>query len=127
MRAFLPVIFVGLGGMVGSMARFGLGGLVQGNRSGFPYGTLVVNVLGCLIMGLLARWIEVGIARPELRYLLGLGFLGGFTTFSTFSFEALRLFLDHNPTGSLLYIILSVGGCLAAVTVSYLIARAIWA
>jgi CrcB protein len=127
MKASIPVLLVAIGGMVGALARYGLSGFVQGNRVGFPIGTLVVNLLGCFIMGLLARWLEVGIARPELRYLLGLGFLGAFTTFSTFSFEAIRLFMDHNATTGMLYIVSSLFGCLATVTAGYVIARAVWA
>ncbi len=126
MKPFLPVILVAVGGAVGSLARYGLSGLVQGNRSGFPLGTLIVNVLGCLVMGFLARWLEVRFISPELRYLLGLGFLGGFTTFSTFSYEALNLFLSHNTLNGILYVAGSLIGSLAAVAIGYFIARAIW-
>lgn len=125
MKPYLPVVLVALGGAVGALARYGLGGWIQGNRT-FPLGTLVVNLLGCLVMGLLARWVETGVAKSEMRYLVGLGFLGAFTTFSTFSFEALRLYLNHSGATSLLYVLLSVLGCLAAVTVGYLVARTVW-
>ena len=126
MKSYIPIIFVALGGAVGSLARYGLSGLVQANRSGFPLGTLVVNVLGCLAMGFLARWLEVRILSPEFRFLIGLGFLGGFTTFSTFSYEALRLLMDHDTVNAIVYIAGSLFGCLAAVTAGYFIARAIW-
>jgi len=125
-KTLMPVILVAVGGAVGAVARFGLSGFVQGNRVGFPFGTLVVNLIGCLAMGFLARWVEVGIASPQLRLLLGLGFLGGFTTFSSFSFEALNLYLNHNVIGSLLYVAASMVGCLALVTFGYMIARYIW-
>lgn len=121
-----PIMLVAAGGMLGALARYGLSGVVQGNRIGFPYGTLVVNLLGCLVMGVLGRWLETGIASPEIRYLVGLGFLGAFTTFSTFSFEALRLLLDHNASTALLYIATSLLGCLGAVTAGYLATRALW-
>lgn len=127
MKSSLPIILIALGGAVGALARYGLSGLVQGNRLGFPTGTLVVNLLGCLVMGMLARWLKVGIAPTELRYLLGLGFLGAFTTFSTFSYEALNLYINHDVSSALLYITSSLFGCLATVTLGYLLARAIWA
>lgn len=126
MKPYLPAILVTVGGAIGSLARFGLSGLVQGNRAGFPLGTLVVNLLGCLVMGVLARWLEVRILSPEFRYLLGLGFLGGFTTFSSFSYEALHLFLNHSALNGLLYIGGSLLGTLAAVAAGYFTARMIW-
>jgi fluoride exporter len=126
MKSYLTLLLIALGGAVGSLTRYGLGGWVQGSRLGFPVGTLVVNLLGCLLMGILGRWVEVGVARSELRLLLGVGFLGGFTTFSAFSLETLRLYLNHSPGWALLYLAASVVGCLAAVTVGYLAARALW-
>jgi CrcB protein len=126
MKSYLPILLVAMGGAVGSLARYGLSGLVQGSRTGFPLGTLVVNLLGCLAMGFLGRWVKIGIAGPEFRLLLGLGFLGGFTTFSTFSLETLNLFIDQNPVNGLLYIAGSVVGGLVAVAAGYLAARAIW-
>lgn len=125
MKALIPILLVALGGAVGAVARYGLSGFVQGNR-GFPYGTLVVNLLGCLAMGFLARWVEVGIASAHLRLLLGLGFLGGFTTFSSFSYEALHLYLNHSVLASLFYISASMFGCLGLVSAGYMVARALW-
>lgn len=84
---------VAVGGALGSMARFGLGGWVAdwlGNR--FPYSTLLVNLLGCLLMGILVvllteRWV----VAPQWRAFALVGLLGGFTTFSSFSLEAYTL------------------------------------
>jgi len=126
MRSYLPILLVALGGALGALARYGLGWLVQGNRGHFPYGTLVVNILGCLAMGVLMGLVSPNIAKPGHRLFIGIGFLGAFTTFSTFSYEALSLFQHNNPTGGLLYIGLSMAGSLAAVTVGYLITSAIW-
>lgn len=126
MRSFLLVILIALGGALGALARYGLGGLVQGNRVHFPYGTLVVNILGCLAMGGLMGLVNANIAKPELRTFIGIGFLGAFTTFSTFSFEALILFRNHDTAGGLLYVGLTMVGCLAAVTVGYLVTSTIW-
>lgn len=84
---------VAVGGALGSMARFGLSGWVAGwlgNR--FPYATLLVNLLGCLLMGILVvllseRWA----VAPQWRAFALVGLLGGFTTFSSFSLEAYTL------------------------------------
>lgn len=84
------VMLVGLGGFIGSIARYALGGLVlRGSAaSRFPFGTLVVNVIGCFAMGVLAalaeRWHLFG---NSARLFLLTGVLGGFTTFSAFAYE----------------------------------------
>jgi len=126
MRLPLTLLLIALGGALGAMARFGLGGLVQGNRMGFPYGTLVVNLLGCLVMGFLVYWVRMGLAGAEMRFFLGTGILGGFTTFSSFSAETLNLLLDHNPLTMLLYVAASLFGCLLMVTLGFVTARVLW-
>ena len=85
------VLLVAAGGAVGAVARYGLG--VQTLRlwgSAWPYGTFAANVLGGLLMGVLAGWLahRGGGDQERLRVLLGVGVLGGFTTFSAFSLEA---------------------------------------
>lgn len=107
------VLLVGLGGAVGSLGRYGVGYVVARMVGvDFPWGTLLVNVLGGLAMGLLTA--RVGPEHEAMRLLLGVGVLGGFTTFSTFSLEAVRL-LQHQPGAGALYIgaslVLSVGAC----------------
>jgi len=86
-------LLVGIGGGLGAMARYGLGGAVQRLfGAGFPAGTLVVNVLGCLLVGGFMALVEGGPAfRPEARIFVVVGILGGFTTFSAFGFETLQL------------------------------------
>jgi CrcB protein len=83
---------IALGGSVGALARFGLAGWVQ-ERAGFafPWGTLVVNVLGSLLIGISMRYMEAARVAPEVRALLLVGLLGAFTTFSTFSWETVAL------------------------------------
>jgi len=85
---------VGTGGFIGSVLRYTVSGLVHRAIpfSGFPYGTLVVNLVGCLVLGLLAGLAESRqVIGPELRIFLFLGLLGGFTTFSTFAYEGVEL------------------------------------
>lgn len=88
------VLLVGLGGFVGSALRFLLGGWVHRLTPGstFPYGTLTVNVAGCLVIGFLGGMLELRQAvGPGERLFLIVGVLGGFTTFSSFAYETLGL------------------------------------
>lgn len=89
------LLYIALGGAVGALARYGLGGWVQGRTGfGFPLGTLVVNVLGCLLIGFALRYLEAVRLAPEVRALVGVGVLGAFTTFSTFGYETVALLED---------------------------------
>lgn len=82
----------------------------------FPYGTLIVNVSGCFLMGLLFVLLieRFNGAGPQLRSLLLIGLLGGYTTFSSFSIETLNLFENGAPLGGVANILLSITLCLAA-------------
>lgn len=107
------LLLVALGGAIGSAARYGVGvAALRWLGAGWPWGTLAVNVLGGLAMGLLAA--RAGPEQESMRLLLGVGVLGGFTTFSAFSLETMRL-LQQSPTLALLYVlasvVLSVGAC----------------
>ncbi len=95
-----------LGGGVGAVARYWLQGLVHSKiNSVFPFGTFAVNVLGCLVIGSLMSALEDRfLVHPSLRVFLTIGILGGFTTFSSFSFETIQLFRD----GELLYALANV-------------------
>ncbi len=95
--ALVHAAAVGIGGFLGALARYGLGGLVHRihGTSGFPYGTLAVNLLGCLLIGILAGLMEERqMFAPEFRLFALVGILGGFTTFSTFGYETLMLMRD---------------------------------
>lgn len=105
------VLLVGLGGFLGSISRYALGGLVlrQSGANRFPLGTLVVNVLGCLVMGLVAglaeRWHLFG---GPTRLFLMTGLLGGFTTFSAFAYETYFLGREHAWSSAVANVFLSV-------------------
>ena len=101
---------VGIGGFVGSIARFWLGAYItyrMGAR--FPYGTFVINVSGSFLIGLVVTLLaERSHWSPNLLYLIPIGFIGGYTTFSTFELEAFRSMRSGDLVLSLLYVILSV-------------------
>lgn len=86
----IKILMAGLGGFAGSICRYGVSTLSQRlfNDPFFPYGTMTVNVMGCLLIGFLSGLAEARqVFSPEVRVLLLVGFLGGFTTFSTFGYE----------------------------------------
>lgn len=87
---------VAFGGALGSMARYFAAGSVHDRLgAGFPYGTLVVNVAGCFLIGLIMELAENRFTiNPQVRVFLTIGMLGGFTTFSTFSYETLAMARD---------------------------------
>jgi CrcB protein len=95
-RSELPVVAaVSLGGGLGALARYGVGLLVPTEPGRFPWGTFGINVLGCLLIGMLMV-VATELVRTHrlVRPFLGVGVLGGFTTFSTYSVESLRLLPD---------------------------------
>ncbi len=107
--------WVMLGGAAGSGARY-LVGIVVTQRVGtsFPWGTLGINLVGSLLLGLLWSWCDRGVLSPTSRTALGTGVLGGFTTYSTFSAEAAML-LSSGATGrAAAYLLATVIGGLAA-------------
>lgn len=110
MKAYL---FIALGSALGGCARYALAMAV--GAQGFPWGTLAVNVLGCLAIGLLAAKV----ADPELRQFLMTGFCGGFTTFSSFGLETLQLLRDGQTLAAGAYVAASVVVCLLAVWCGY--------
>lgn len=119
-------LLIVLGGGAGSLMRYWLSTgtyLVLGRA--FPYGTLMVNVLGSFFMGFLAIWLVERLNGQAnfLRALLLIGFLGGFTTFSAFSIETLNLLESGDMLKALLNIVLSLVLCLCAVTAGALLGR----
>ena len=107
--------WIGLGGAFGAIARAILGSLLPVQLSGIPLQIIVVNVIGSGVMGILAEAMALYWSPPEaLRYFLIAGFLGGFTTFSSFAFETGLLVERHEIFLAILYVTLSVALSLAA-------------
>ena len=105
------ILLVGLGGALGTIARYKLGDLVLHPSTDwrFPLGTFVVNVLGCMIAGVLAGLIERhGLFSPDTRMFLFTGVLGGFTTFSAFGVETVGLLRRGEANVALAYVAMSV-------------------
>lgn len=101
MKTFL---LVGIGGFIGSYFRYLLSLYIEQKLlSTFPYGTFAVNILGCFLIGLLFGLSKQFDIAPEYRLLLGVGFCGGFTTFSTFSYEGIMLLQDAQFLVGFLY------------------------
>ena len=114
------LIFIALGGAGGALARHWLSTLVHsGAGSHFPFGTLSVNVLGSLGIGVMyVLIVERAVIHPDWRGVVIVGFLGAFTTFSTYSLETIALMENGQPGLALGYALLSVALCVAAVWVS---------
>ena len=123
----MPWLFVALGGAAGALARFALSGCLYplaGNR--FPTGTLVVNSLGCLLVGALYVLImEKALLGPYWRHLLITGFAGALTTFSAFSLDALLLWQNGLQMTAVVYVLANLLGCLLAVSLAWYFVRAV--
>ena len=119
----LAYLWVAIGGALGSVARFGLNGLIAA-RFGetFPWGTIIINVTGSFLIGVLAAYADPDgrvLIAPGVRQFLMIGVCGGYTTFSSFSLQTLRLAQDREWLYAGGNILLSVGLCLVAVWLGY--------
>ncbi|MBK4214922.1 fluoride efflux transporter CrcB [Paracoccus caeni] len=121
-----PFLQVAIGGAVGSVARYGVYRLMPAGWSGFPVATLIVNVTGSFVMGLLAALLAHR-GGQHLAPLLLTGVLGGYTTFSAFSLDALSLWERGQMVGASAYILVSVVLSLAAVLVGMAVGRGLFA
>lgn len=123
----VKLLFIGLGGFAGSISRYLVAGMVQRlfpAMINFPIGTLIVNISGCLLIGLISGLAEQRqLFNPEMRMLIFVGFLGGFTTFSTFGYESFSLIRDQQYFSTMANILLHVVLGLPAVWLGHIIAR----
>jgi CrcB protein len=106
----LKYVLVGVGGCLGSILRFWLGTFI-GSRMGtrFPYGTFVINITGSFLIGLVFALMTARTHwSPNWRYLIPIGFIGGYTTFSSFEYETFRTIQDGQIVLGFLYVALSV-------------------
>ena len=119
------VLAIAAGGAVGALMRYWVStGIYAWLGRGFPYGTLVVNVVGSLLMGFLfVAMIERLAVGPDARAFALVGVLGAFTTFSTFSIETLNLIEQANYAKALLNVLLSVTACVLAAYVGVVLGR----
>ena len=121
------LVFVALGGAGGAVARYLLASAVHNwTNHPIPFGTLVVNVLGSFLIGVLyVLIVEKMVVHEDWRSVLMIGFLGAFTTFSTFSLESLALFENGQIASALFYILASVTLCILAVWCAAVLTRLI--
>lgn len=110
---------IAAGGILGAEARYGLSSAWPHQDQQFPWSTLLINTTGCLLIGVLMA-VLAGLPSPHrlARPFLGVGVLGGYTTYSTFAVEVQRLVLSHRPLTALCYAVASVLGCAGAVWLS---------
>ena len=121
---YVNLLLIAIGGALGSVARFLFSSLVQRSvPSLFPFGTLAVNLAGCLVFGVIAGALaqqRVALA-PDTRAFLLIGVLGGFTTFSTFAFESVQLLNDGQVLWAALNVVGQVVAGIAGLWVGYVI------
>jgi CrcB protein len=124
------LIYVFIGGGTGALARYWVG--AQAMRvfgSGWPYGTFIVNVLGGFMMGVLAGYLahRGGVDQEKWRLLIGVGLMGGFTTFSTFSLETALMIQKRLYVGAFSYTAASVLLSVSALFIGLMVARRLFA
>ena len=115
------MIWVGLGGMLGAVARYFFGLTIKSVT--FPYATGLVNIVGALIMGFIMGLAIKGQISPSLRLFLATGICGGFTTFSAFAWENLELLQQQRYGSFMVYTLGTLALGIAATTIGYLLAK----
>lgn len=120
------LVAVALGGIVGAEGRYGLGEVVAHPNGSFPWSTVIINATGCLLIGvLMVVLLELTSPHRLLRPFLGVGVLGGYTTFSTFAVDAEVLIRHGRPGMALAYVLLTLVLCLAAVSAATISTRVV--
>jgi fluoride exporter len=124
----VKVLLVGMGGFVGSIARYWLSGFVQDRTAGtFPFGTLAVNLVGCFLIGVLSELADARtFMSAEARACAVIGVLGGFTTFSAFGNETINLIRDRDWALAGSNVVAHVVLALVAVWLGRTLAHLVW-
>ncbi len=120
------LLYIGAGGFLGANARYALSqfanAMLVERWGAFPYGTLAVNALGSFGLALFGAWFSArGLLSPQMRLLIGVGFFGAFTTFSTFASESVDLLRDDSLAAFLLNLIINNSLCLLAIACGLLL------
>ncbi len=121
----ITVLWIGLGGFAGAVARYGMNLLTKQISGTFPWGTMLVNIIGAFLIGVLFELSLQSRMDERMTKTLMVGVMGGFTTFSTFSLETLGLFEDGRIGFALLNAVLSVAACVLAAWLGKTLARGI--
>ena len=119
------ILLAGFGGFIGSALRYWMSVMVYRSLGqDFPYGTLLVNLVGCLLIGLMMSLFEHRfVVSPNVRILLSIGVLGGFTTFSSFSYETISLVREGSYYLGMINVFLNVSLCLAGTAIGGVVAK----
>ncbi|WP_410589033.1 fluoride efflux transporter CrcB [Amycolatopsis sp. lyj-23] len=124
----MTLVLVALGGAAGSILRYLTDLRVQRWRdSPFPFGTLTVNIAGSFILGFLSGWLLHGAEPSSVRALVAVGFCGGLTTFSTFGYETVRLFLEKTRLYAVVNVVVTVLAGLASGALGLVLATGVFA
>ncbi len=108
-KQMIDFLFVGLGGFFGSVCRYMVSLIPLGDERGFPYKTMIINVIGAFVLGLISAWISKNpTISQRLVLMLKVGVCGGFTTFSTFAFESSSLISNGKFLLATTYILISI-------------------
>lgn len=118
-------VVISIGAAIGGMLRFGLASFTQKRiESFFPYGTLIVNVIGSFALGIIMYYLDdKEMLSPQIRLFLTVGLCGGFTTFSTFSYETLNLIKNSQFLLASANVLGNVFICLTAIYAAYIISK----
>ena len=117
-RGFLAFVYVGVGGLVGSICRYGLTLLTQGSAITFPAGTLTSNLAGCFVIGIVAQIAaDTELLSPATRLFLATGFCGGFTTLSSLIYELMQMI----KSGEWLYAVIYVNATFFGAVLAFLL------
>ncbi len=119
------IILVFVGGGLGAAGRYWLHGMIErSSTGGFPYGTFIVNLIGCILIGIIMSAFEGRfLANPSLRTFLAIGILGGFTTFSAFSYETVSMMYRADYLYATANIFLSVFFCLVGTYIGLVVGK----